>query len=260
MSGAQPEGCVVQDIHMFWHGPRLGPVHAACIRSFRRHGHPVVLHCYDAPDDIPEGVTTFDASEIMPHSDLIANTETGSVSLGSNRYRYRMLRSGLGPYVDCDVFCLRPFPEDAYLFGWQDDRGINGAVLGYPPDSALAEALVAGTADHRRAPVYARRRDRLLFEVGRRVGLPRSVADLPWGVWGPNLLTHWVKTLGLEGRAAPIDRYYPLNAWATSLLFEPGLRLADLVTPRSHAIHLWHKMLDRRSPPPGSPLREIIES
>ncbi len=250
----------MQDIHMFWHGPYLGAVHSACIRSFQRHGHPVVLHCYDAPRDLPEGVRVFDASRIMPYSHLIENAETKSVSLGSNRYRYRMLRHGLGPYADCDVFCLRPFPEETYLFGWQDDREVNGAILGYPPDSALAEALVTSTADHRRAPENVRRRNRLLFDIQRRIGWPRSVADLPWGVWGPSLLTHWVKALGLEGRAAPIDHYYPLNAWATSLLFQPGLRLADLVTHRSLAIHLWHKMLEKRVPPPNSPLREIIES
>lgn len=247
-------------VNMFWHGPRLGPVHAACLRSFLRHGHRVVLHGYAAPEDLPEGVERFDARQIMPLADLIANRETGSVALGTNRYRYRMLAAGMGPYVDCDMYCLQPVPTDAYVFGREDARAINNAFLNYPPDSALATALVAETATEFRIPDWLSRRRKALLRVRRALGLGVSVRDMPWGVWGPSLLTHWVHKLGLEHRAQPIDRFYPLHYLNVELLLEPGLRIEDLTTPRSVAIHLCHKLLDQRRPPPGSPLHGIIDS
>ncbi len=86
------------------------------------------------------------------------------------------------------------------------------------------------------------------------------VSSYDWGVWGPQLLTHYVGTLGLTDHVAPVDAYYPVHPWQTSLLRDPGLRLSDLVTPRTKAVHLWHKMLGAEEPPVGSPLHEVMTS
>lgn len=51
-------------INTVWIGKKLGPVHAACLRSFVRHGHDVVLHCFELPEDTPEGVRFFDAARL----------------------------------------------------------------------------------------------------------------------------------------------------------------------------------------------------
>ena len=247
-------------INMFWDGAQLGPVHAACVRSFLRHGHRVVLHCYTPPSDRPEGLELFDATRIMPRSDLLVNRTTGSVALGVNRYRYRMLAEGMGIYADCDMYCLRPIPDADYIFGWEDERNINNAFLKYPADSALARMLVAETQSEFSPPRAVGRRRKFLLRARKTLGFPQSVRDMPWGVWGPHLLTDCVRRLGLEEKAQPIDIFYPLHCFNTALLFEPGLRIEDLATPRTQAIHLWHKMQDKRPPPPGSPLRQVIDS
>lgn len=249
-------------INMFWDGPNLGAVHGACVRSFLRHGHTVVMHCYETPSDLPEGVEIFDATEIMPRRDLIANKKTGSVSLGTNRYRYRLLRAGMGIYADCDMYCLCPIIDDEYIFGWEDSRQINGAVLKYPADSPLADMLVAATETEYHTPDELHHRrgkyvKRVKHALGRGIGV-LSVRDMPWGVWGPRLLTQSIRTIGLEDKAKPIDSFYPLHYFNTALLFEPGLRIEDLVTPRTQAIHLCHKLQDERPPPAGSPLQQII--
>jgi len=246
-------------INMFWDGPSLGSVHAACIRSFLRHGHRVVLHCYDHPSDLPDGVDTFDATRIMPRSDLIANRRSGSVALGVNRYRYRMISAGMGLYADCDMYCLRPISDGEYIFGREDSRSINGAFLKYPAESELARMLLKATDSEYYASDRLRRRDQYLLRARRALGLGVSVRDMTWGVWGPRLLTQCIGSLGLEEKARPIDHFYPLHFYNTSLLFEPGLRIEDLATPRTEAIHLCHKMQDKRTPPPGSPLRQIID-
>jgi hypothetical protein len=102
--------------------------------------------------------------------------------------------------------------------------------------------------------------EKLRLQAMKRIGAPKSVRDHKWGVWGPRLLTHAVGKLGLRDKAAPIDVYYPVHPRNVSLLRQPGLRVADLATPRTRFLHLWHKLLDTAPPPAGSPLAEILRA
>lgn len=247
-------------INMFWDGARLGPVHAGCVRSFLRHGHRVVMHCYAPPSDLPEGVELFDATRLMPRSDLIVSHARNSVALGANRYRYRLIQAGMGIYADCDMYCLRPIEAEPYMLGWEDNGRINNAFLNYPADSALARMLVAATQSEYYIPEWVGRRGKLRLRIRRAVGRSVSVSDMPWGVWGPRLLTHCVNKLGLREKISPIDYFYPLHWSCTALLFESGLKIEDLATPRTRALHLVHTAQDKRPVPPGSPLQQIIDT
>lgn len=253
-----------QTVNFFWHGPKLGAVHSACIRSFVRHGHRAVLHCYAPPEDLPDGVALFDARQIMPLTDLISDVQTGSVALGADRYRYRMIRAGHGTYADCDMFLLRALPPDDILIGLQNSldkpHSCNNALLRYPPDSLLAHELVKATMDEHATMPWRRRRRQMLNSVLRPLGLAPSVRDAPWGEWGPALVSYWVKELGLVSVCKPIDVFYPVHYFATDLLFDPGLKLDDLITPRSVAVHLCHKMLGGTAVPSGCPLDQILQA
>lgn len=246
------------DINMFWHGNELGALHAACVRSFTQHGHTVIMHCYNKPVDLPHNVRTFDASKIMPLSDLHAHRETGSVALGANRYRYRLIAEGFGLYADCDMFCLRQITDSHYILGKEQDNSLNNAFLKYPVDSDLAKALVDATLDYYFIPPWFRASKKRRLRIRRRIGRGTHVGEHPWGVWGPQLVSHFAKELGLWQEAAPIDKYYPVHPWQTTLLRDPDLTIADLVTPRTEAIHLWHKMLGSDLIPRGSPLWEVL--
>lgn len=248
------------DVNMFWHGPRLGPMHGACVRSFLRHGHQVIMHCYERPEDLPDGVRVHDAAKIMPLADLYVHKKVGSVALDSDRYRYRLIAAGFGLYVDCDLFCLRPIQDADYIMGAEQDDTVNGAILKFPTDSALAEALISATDDSYFIPPWFRRSKRRRLHLLRMVGRGVHISKHRWGSWGPHLLSHAVNELKLWPEVSPIDRFYPVHPWQTSLLRDPELQLADLVTPRTDAIHLWHKMLTKEAPPPGSPLHEILNS
>src|SRR5690625_4176270 len=135
------------DVNMFWHGPKLGPMHAACVRSFLRHGHTVSMHCYERPEDLPDGVRVFDAAKLMPLVELISHKKSGSVALGANRYRYRLISTGFGAYADCDMFCLRPLTEARFILGAEQNDSVNNAILKFPADSGLASALLHATND-----------------------------------------------------------------------------------------------------------------
>lgn len=246
------------DINMFWHGPQLGMIHSACVRSFLRNGHTVIMHCYERPSDLPAGVRVFDAATIMPLADLHAHRQTGSVALGANRYRYRMIAAGFGLYADCDMFCLQPITDAPYIMGAEQDDTVNNAFLKFPPDSALANALIEATQDYYFIPPWFRASKRRRLSLLRKLGRGVHVGQHGWGVWGPQLISHCVNKLKLWPEVAPIDRYYPVHPYQTSLLRTPGLCISDLVTPRTEAVHLWHKMLGNVKPPVGSPLHEMM--
>ncbi|MEM9249362.1 MAG: galactosyltransferase Lgt5 [Pseudomonadota bacterium] len=247
---------MLAEINAVWVGGPLGAIHAGCLRSFLRHGHRVTLHCYTPPEDLPDGVATYDASQLLPREDFIA-TDNGSLALGSDRYRYRLIDAGFGLYVDCDVYCLKPVEDRPYIFGWENFASVNGSILKYPPDSPLAVALRHATARTDFVPWWWRRRDRYRLELRKRLGVPQSVASMPWGVWGPTLLTREVRRLGLESEAAPIDLLHPLQGNMWPLLFDPDLCVADLVTSRSEMLHLCKHMFGNRPLVAGSPLAEI---
>jgi hypothetical protein len=108
---------VLPIINAIWIGAELGQIHAACLRSFLRHGHRVVLHCYERPADTPADVEIANARNLLPENGIVRYRGTGSFALFSNLLRYEILKASLGIYVDCDVFCLRPIEDADYIFG-----------------------------------------------------------------------------------------------------------------------------------------------
>lgn len=245
-------------INMFWAGKRLGKLSTACMNSFLRMGHEVVLHCYAPPEDMPAGVATFDAAQLLPEEELLRHRKTGSVSLGSNRYRYLLIEAGLGLYADCDMFCVGDIEDEGYVFGQEETGRINGAMLHYPPGSELSKLLLEATQSRYSMPLGISRSKQRIFGARRLIGVPRSVETIKWGVWGPNLLTHAVNTLDLWDRSAAIDIYYPVHFNQTQLFYEQGLSLADITTPRTKAVHLYHAGHHREDPAEGTPMHEIL--
>lgn len=246
------------DVNMFWHGPELGLIHAACIRSFIRNGHSVFMHCYDCPKDLPEGVKLIDAAEIMPLSDLLTHKKRGSITLGADRYRYRLIAAGYGLYADCDMFCIKTIKDSPYILGRQDDRTVNCAFMKLPAQSKLSEMLIESTKDSLYVPPWYKKEKKTYLSILKKLKMGVHVYDLGWGTWGPLLLSHCVKDLGLQSEVSPIDRYYPVHYTQKSLLRDPELNLSNLTTPRTEAIHLWNHLQDKEAPPKGSPLYEML--
>ncbi|AWC24422.1 Subversion of eukaryotic vesicle trafficking A [Aminobacter sp. MSH1] len=255
----QMQGTMGETVNFIWIGEKLGPLHAACIRSFRRHGHRTVLHAFDAPKDTPDGVEIFDASQLLSQSEIVAYKYEKSLALTANIYRYRLLEAGLGIYADCDVYCVRPFPEQQWLFGWEKKDVINCAVLKAPADSDLVKSLVQCTSGRHFiapwwSPVKKAAYNRLM-----KLGFGRDIRRTRWGTTGPQLLTFLIKKYGLADRALPMDAFYPVHQAMTDLLFDAELSIKDVTTPRTYAIHLYNNSIAPTfNPPPGSPLAEIL--
>jgi hypothetical protein len=232
----------VPTCNTLWIGGNLGPIGAACLASFVRRGHRVVLHAYDPPADVPAGVEIADAALTIPAARIFRHKASGSYSLFSNLFRYELLRLGRGLWIDCDVYCVRRVTAtSAHIYGWQRPGSINGAVLGLPSDAPVLERLIS--LFDKQSPVLpwltaAQARE---LQARRLAGEVFSLADLPWGVAGPEALTYLLTQAGLARHAAPLEVFYPLPWNQGPLLFRAAVDMRRLVRPRTMTMHLWNE-------------------
>lgn len=225
-----------------WIGPRLGVIERACLRSMLMQGHPVTLWCYDVPEGVPEGVALADAGTILPRETIIAH-RTGSFALFANRFRYELQRRGLGLWLDCDVYLISPLTGlGDHVFGWTDPQEINTAVLRLPQPCPLIPQLLE-LFEERHVPPWLSPRAKLaawwrLQRTGR-----SGLAEMPWGSAGPTALTYLARRSGHASRALPKELFYPAHWRQADWIKDPGVRLEDVITSETRAVHLWNELI-----------------
>lgn len=232
---------------MFWHGSPLSRLERLCLSSFVAHGHAALLHVYDEPSNVPNGVTLVDASRILPRARLFKHARSGSFAIFADSFRYRLLLEHGGLWVDTDVVCLKPFDfTTAEIFAWQDERIINNAVLGLPKGHRLAQWMNDVCERPNRLQPYDStklRRRKLL-----RQWLPgNALRRVSWGETGPNGLTAAARHLHCTGMALPFWHFYPIPYTNWHTVFDSSLRDNPGLIAGSHGLHLWNEM-SRRSP------------
>lgn len=245
--------------HAFWIGRRLGDLHAACLRSFGEAGQQLVLHVYDKPEDVPDNVVLANASHLIPRSQIYRHRSSGSFAPFSDRFRYAILRAGLGVYVDCDVYCVRPIEDGEYLFCWEGGV-LNNAVLKLPANSPLLGDLLAAVNNPRFVPPWVAARRRLKWRLRSLVGLHHS-SHLPVATFGPAALTYYVRARGLDHLALPSEVYYPVHyKQMAEAMLTPGRVLEDVVSPGTTAFHLHNRHLPHSlsDVPAGSVLSQLM--
>jgi hypothetical protein len=241
MSGGEPVTCCT-----LWIGGNLGPVAAACLASFARRGHRVVLYCYDQPADVPPGVETADAATIIPREKIFLHGATKSYALFSDLFRYELMRAEAGVWIDCDLYCLRPIISDKpYIFGWQRALSINGAILRLPPESSVLAKLLDLFERKSYVPPWLNAEATAHFLARRMAGVEFSLMDLPWGSAGPDALTFILGEERLQHLAAPADVYYAVHWNNGPMLLKAGADIRKFVTPRTLTIHLWNETLSK---------------
>jgi len=243
-----------------WIGGDLGPISAACLSSFLRRGHRVVLHCYDVPKDAPQGIELSDAESVLPTSRIIRHKATGSFSLFSNLFRYELMQQSRGLWIDCDVYCVRAIVRTGdYVIGWQTPTSLNGAVLRMPSGSPALGWLKSIFAERSPLLPWLDPAEAAEFARRRKAGEDFDLGDLPWGVAGPRALTHVFRAMGLSWNARPPCVFYPVPFHrGPALLQKTDLRA--FISPNTLTVHLWNEalrhFLDRRVR--GSPVDRLL--
>ena len=241
-----------------WIGPALGPVERACMRSVLRHGHRLILWCYQQPEGVPQGIELADAAELLPETSIVRH-RGGSPALFANRFRYELQRRGKGIWVDTDLYLLRPLPDRVPLMGLEDQDTINNAVLHLAPDSPLLPPLLS-LFEERQVPPWLPLRSRIREHV-RRLRTGRvALGQMPWGVAGPRALSALARRFGVFDQALPPEILYPVHWTAAAWIFDPAQRLESQITAKTVAVHLWNECIKdakNRPPRPGSFLARL---
>jgi len=224
---------------MFWFGGSLNSIAELCIRSFIRFPD-VALHIYTyepAPSPKIRGCLWTDANEIIPYATANPYAQNFGAAALANLFRYALLFKKGGWYFDTDCLLIRrlnPLFEQEYVFGLQEAEVVNNAVLKFPPNDPMLNAMYEecigfGTEKYR-------------WGIIGRFGWPRRFFQrYHWGMFGPEMLTRYLKESGMFGNAVPPVFFYPI-AWN----HPEALREPFVPNERTFIVHLWNEQLRRK--------------
>ncbi len=237
----------------FWHGD-LGWLGRLAIASFLEHGHSFALYAYDDVGPVPAGCELRDAATILPRERMFFYKGNRTPAVFADLFRLCLMEAGAGIWVDCDVYCVRPYAGlGEYVFGIEDEHSrwhygqavVNNAVFRCPAGSPLLERLLS-TFEPGAIPAGMPIRRALEVRLRRLLGQKLPVEDMQFGATGPWPLNHYLRRLGLFGLAQPRTVFYPIGYDAARKLLAPGVGLGDIVRPETLSIHLWHSALTDR--------------
>lgn len=231
-----------------WIGGSLSFLEQLCLKSFVDAGQHIRLYTYEGVTNAPEGVELADAAEILPPADVLRHSRTGSPALHSDLFRYHMLaKLDRTIWADTDAYCVRPFTTPTgHFHAWESEDGVNGGVLGLPRDSETLRHLLAFTANPYAIPPWYSPARRAEMQAAADRGEPVHAGDMPWGVWGPHALTHFLKVTGEIRHSMVRASLYPFAYHERKLMLRPGLDPTPYVTSETFSIHFYGRRMRAR--------------
>ena len=253
---------MIPRLNSLWIGEQLGYIEKLTLASALSVGHSITLYSY-APEKlrgVPGGVEVRDANQVVPYQTLAHYFEGGSAALGTDFFRYAMQAKGLGYWVDLDLYFIRPIDfDDEYVFGWEHETSINGAVLRLPADSGMVRELCDIPHMNWLPPFYGPRKAAIYYWRRLTEGDMRP-ENYRWGTFGPMFLTYLARKYGVAQRAKERSVFYPVTHHHWKLLCGPPEFVKAELTKETRTVHLWRSVLIRvmgSSPPRGSYLEAL---
>ena len=246
-------------LNSLWVGNKIGWIEELCLRSAVAAGHPFTVYSYTPRElsGLPPGVDLADAREVMPENMLLRYSDSGAIQLGANIFRYQLLKKSLGYWVDMDFYFLKPleFAED-YVFGFERSNSINNALMKIPAHSKMLKTILFNIRPNKRPPWYGPKRS--LFYYAQRIKSGSiKIEDMPWGTFGPQLVTYAARKSGAYHAAKPRSVFYPVAYDQVGLFLEPADNAHQKIEHEDTiAIHLYRSallwQLKGGTPPAGS--------
>lgn len=212
-------------LRSLWVGASPGHYEVGALLSLVRAGYSVGLYTYSESTNLPKEIEQLDANQIIEESEVFNTASSpGTFSGFSNLFRYKMLQVEECIWVDTDILAGPiPLPDDCFLFGYENARTINGAVLAAPQDSELLKNLYEKSS-------------------------ARDPSTLKWGEIGPKMITSEVRQSGLTFLAQHRKMFYPLGYRHVWRLFDPrSISAVENAVAQSATIHMWNEVLRKAS-------------
>ncbi|WP_375261996.1 class I SAM-dependent methyltransferase [Palleronia sp.] len=259
------------EIGSLWIGPELTWLEQLCLQSFVDAGHAVTLFTYEHVAGVPDGVRVAPAAEIMPGDKILRHARTGSPAYHADIFRLRLMHETDLIWADADAYCVRPWKiaPDAPFYGWiaGDVAQVNNGVLRLAKGSETLRRMTDFAEDPYPIPPWLSDARRARLTEVKASGQGVHVSELPWGVLGPDLLTHMLRETGEISHAAAPHVIYPVPLPDTHLMLKGDRRdrVAALVGEETLSVHLWGRRCRNAAakrgglPQPGSWLAEMLD-
>ena len=87
-----------------------------------------------------------------------------------------------------------------------------------------------------------------------------KVEDLPWGTFGPEMVTYLAKKHNVAAQAQPPEVFYPVKWRDARSFLGPAEIVERAITPKTRAIHLYHGQLVNlvNAPPPQGSFLDVL--
>lgn len=233
---------VLPQIASLWLGPRLTFLEQVCLKSFYNLGHRVVLFSYEKIENMPDGIESGDANDILPLGNISRNKDNGSPASYSDKFRYHMLSKEDYVWVDTDACCIRPFPAEPYYYAKYFKQSVNNSVLRLPKSSrTLAHLIDFVSSDYPDLPegLYNSRPKLLHYRERRRAGEAVHISELDHETWGPHALTFFLTQTGEMQYAMETSVLNPISAYDIGKTIRPLARVQLDLPQECHSVHLY---------------------
>ncbi|MGH1351561.1 MAG: hypothetical protein ACRBBN_12270 [Methyloligellaceae bacterium] len=216
-------------------------------------------------ENVPEGIEVRDGREILPENKLLRYDMKNrkSYALGSDIFRYEMMKHEVGYWVDADIYVMHPINlEVDYIFGYEAANYINCAVLYLPGSSEIITELFDYIYSRPFLPPWWSVRKKVKQKILSIVKADKPITKAGWGATGPRALTHFSLKLGLDGYAQGTDIFYPLPYRNADEIFIPGADIFSYCSDRTLTIHFWNekiKLQKQKHPPENSFIYNLCE-
>ncbi|QYK42989.1 MAG: hypothetical protein KF887_07800 [Paracoccaceae bacterium] len=257
----------VREVGTLWIGGALSWLERLCLKSFVDQGQRITLFSYHDIPNVPEGVIRRDGREVLDTDNFLKYEKKDSFALFADLFRMHMLRACPGMiWVDTDVYCHRPMDYDGDVvmgFELPESQRVNNAVLGLPPDHPMLAAMLDFMADPFAVPPFLKRGVQADYRAAAGRGEPVHVSQMPWGTWGPLMVTHFAAAHGVLDKVQPLAAFYPIPFPDRLLFLRSTRKVQALLRPETTALHLWasnKRELGLRHhglPPPGSYMADL---
>lgn len=236
-------------IAMLWVEGPLSYVEQLCVQSFLDAGHEVTLYHYGPVGNVPAGAALRHGDTILKRDEFIQHGRTGSLALFSDVFRYHLLtQSERTIWADTDAYCVKPFEtRTGHYYGWESKQHINGGVLGLPQDSPALAGLLEMSHDEYAIPEWFDDDVRRDLQARADAGAPVHCSEMPWGVWGPHAVTHYLQKSGEDRYAFPPEVLYPVPFKNRRHMVKPQRldAVERFLTDRTTSIHLYGRRIRR---------------
>lgn len=233
---------MLPDVYGLWIGGSLSKIEQLCIRSFQDHGHRFVLFAYEQLGNIPAGTDVRDANEIIPRAESLPFIKRGNIANFADWFRWELLRTRGGYWVDMDMVCLAPFDfAEEVVFGWQQDSGPTTAVLRFPAGHPAIVEMVDRSVNPNRIRDEDTPRRKLKKSLRRILG--NSQANISWSeAGGPDGFRTVIQKHDIAKFGKPYTVFYPVFHTHFWSMFDPTFANDLKFFSTTKAIHLWNEV------------------